>query len=443
MKHNCIISIMTLFVLSIPVNGAEQRPKKRNRVRPSMSLYDRFIPIRGREEEKSFLLRQQPRERKDATELSDYQQAVQQFIPKGPILRYTDKFDKDSKQQHLKVACTTLERAKKRKRVFPVSPERILDAPDIRPDPRLTLMHWSQQKDILAVALYRSLYLWDASNGSITVLCELPVASITSVCWDPKAAEYIAIGTSNAQLQIWNISERHLRRTIQSLESKPVTTIAWCQMAPAFVAVGDGNKVAVHDVRKAQSLVTSFAHDSSVCQLDWSRVDGLILSGSQDGQLRLLSPFCDRGDRLLSQMLRAICALALNPHHKSIVAVASENTLSIFRVNTMTRCLTRLTLPHDIVSIVWSTTCSELAVAFGETIRLYRYGQDSHRLSVIRDIKAHKEDILSLALSADGQTLVSEAKDETLRFWKLFPVKVEKIRYGDCDSLLFRMGTLR
>lgn len=51
-------------------------------------------------------------------------------------------------------------------RHIPHAPDRILDAPDIKDDYYLNLLDWSEQ-NILAVALDKTLYLWDAGNGSI------------------------------------------------------------------------------------------------------------------------------------------------------------------------------------------------------------------------------------------------------------------------------------
>lgn len=39
----------------------------------------------------------------------------------------------------------------------------------------------------------------------------------------------------------------------------------------------------------------------------------------------------------------------------------------------------------------------------------------------IQDLYGHTSRVLFLAASPDGETLVSGAGDETLRFWKIFP----------------------
>ena len=43
----------------------------------------------------------------------------------------------------------------------------------------------------------------------------------------------------------------------------------------------------------------------------------------------------------------------------------------------------------------------------------------------------HTHRVLYLAMSPDGETIVTGAGDETLRFWNAFPSKRERERDGD------------
>lgn len=70
-------------------------------------------------------------------------------------------------------------------RSMPTSPERILDAPEFRDDYYLNLMDWSSA-NILAVALNREMYLWNAVSGDISQLFSMDEDTsdyITSLAW--------------------------------------------------------------------------------------------------------------------------------------------------------------------------------------------------------------------------------------------------------------------
>ena len=79
------------------------------------------------------------------------------------------------------------------------APARILDASDILDDYYLNLLFWSNT-NILAVALQKTLYLWDASSGNITELCTVEGdsdAHVASLSWvQEQGGAHIAVGTS-------------------------------------------------------------------------------------------------------------------------------------------------------------------------------------------------------------------------------------------------------
>jgi len=68
-------------------------------------------------------------------------------------------------------------------------------------------MSWSAADNVVAVALYNCVYLWNAANGSITELCELPAGSdndyYTSVSFMPTTSDSIlALGNSLGSVQV-------------------------------------------------------------------------------------------------------------------------------------------------------------------------------------------------------------------------------------------------
>lgn len=66
----------------------------------------------------------------------------------------------------------------------------------------LNLVDWSSG-NVLAVALDNSVYLWNASTGDILQLLQMeqPGDYISSVAWI-KEGNYLAVGTSNAEVQV-------------------------------------------------------------------------------------------------------------------------------------------------------------------------------------------------------------------------------------------------
>lgn len=91
----------------------------------------------------------------------------------------------------------------------------------------LNLLSWGSN-NCLAVALSQSLFLWDATSGSIKELMSLDgeESYISSVSWIQQGGSTVAIGTSDNVVQLWDAeSGRHLR-TLRGHGSR-VGALSW------------------------------------------------------------------------------------------------------------------------------------------------------------------------------------------------------------------------
>ncbi|GFH26172.1 cell division cycle protein 20, partial [Haematococcus lacustris] len=116
--------------------------------------------------------------------------------------------------------------AKKNFRHIPQTQERILDAPDLVDDYYLNLLDWSCNNSI-AIALGSTVYLWNAATGSVEELCTLPNEGdyVGSVAWSADGA-YLAVGTSDAKVQIWDASRCKQIRELAGHTNR-VSAVAW------------------------------------------------------------------------------------------------------------------------------------------------------------------------------------------------------------------------
>lgn len=105
-------------------------------------------------------------------------------------------------------------------RKLPEKPYKVLNAPELRNDYYLNLLDWSSQ-NVIAVGLNSCVYLYNESSKEVILsvppffyplfqtikLCDLGLvpATITSVQWSENG-EYLAVGTGNGTMQIWDVS---------------------------------------------------------------------------------------------------------------------------------------------------------------------------------------------------------------------------------------------
>lgn len=79
----------------------------------------------------------------------------------------------------------------------------------------------------MAVALFETLYLWNASTGDIQQLLDMPNQDdyISSVSWLTEG-NILAVGTSSAEVQLWDVSKQKRIRTMKS-HSARIPSLSW------------------------------------------------------------------------------------------------------------------------------------------------------------------------------------------------------------------------
>lgn len=307
-----------------------------------------------------------------------------------------------------------------RARKVPTIPERILDAPGLVDDYYLNLVAWSAS-DILAVALDRAVYLWQASVGSVSLLtlCDLQV---TSVGWSNDGA-YLSIARKDGKVEIWDTEEGTKLRTMRVSEGR-IATHAWNQH---LVSAGTEKGVILqNDVRVASHIVEEFeGHNLEICGLKW-RKDGLqMASGGNDNLVniwdaRKAAPLFTKTDHTA-----AVKAIGWCDWKSSVLATGGgTNDKSIHLWNTSTGAKIRsFHTGSQVTSIHWGMSKStglELACTTGyptNAVSIYQY-QTLQKTGEITH--PHEGRILYSALSPDGKTLATAAGDENLKFWKVF-----------------------
>jgi WD40 repeat protein len=165
-------------------------------------------------------------------------------------------------------------------RILPKLPDRVLDAPELSDDFYLSLLDWSQ-KNVLAIVLGSSLYLWNAETGSNNILTESE-ENICSINW-MNSGDCLAVGLESGAVQLWDTNKNELLRTMNG-HSDRVTALSWNEY---IISSGSrDSKIFNHDVR-IQSHITStyLGHKYEVCGLKWSPDGTQLASGGGDNKI--------------------------------------------------------------------------------------------------------------------------------------------------------------
>ncbi|KAL0249400.1 hypothetical protein GEMRC1_004632 [Eukaryota sp. GEM-RC1] len=306
-------------------------------------------------------------------------------------------------------------------RRLPTEPDRTLDAPGFTNDYYLNLIDYSKS-NVLAVGLANAVYLWNGSTGSVSELCVLPEGdSVCSVQWT-ACGSHLAIGTDSNVVKLWDVEKQRQVRTLRGHAGR-VSSLSWNNH---ILSSGSRDcSIINHDVRVAQHISSTFSyHQGEICGLSWSHDGTQLASGSNDNHLCLWNLDSASPQHILTDHQAAVKAVAWAPFQRNLLATGggtADRTIKMW--NTATgMLLDSVDTESQVCSIVWSQNSRELISSHGyrnNEINVWKYPS----MVKVGQMKGHTARVLNLALSPDGETLVSAAADESIQFWKAFEQK--------------------
>ncbi|XP_057977188.1 B-type cell cycle switch protein ccs52A-like isoform X2 [Malania oleifera] len=304
-------------------------------------------------------------------------------------------------------------------RKVPRSPFKVLDAPALQDDFYLNLVDWSSH-NVLAVGLGNCVYLWNACSSKVTKLCDLGIDdNVCSVGWAQRGT-HLAVGTCNGKVQLWDASRCKRVRTMEGHRFR-VGALAW---SSSMLSSGSRDKsILQRDIRAQDDFVSKLTgHKSEVCGLKWSYDNRELASGGNDNRLFVWNQSSTQPVLKFCEHTAAVKAIAWSPHLHGLLASGGGTADRCIRFwNTTTNShLNCIDTGSQVCNLVWSKNVNELVSTHGYSqnqIIVWRYPT----MSKLATLTGHTYRVLYLAISPDGQTIVTGAGDETLRFWNVFP----------------------
>ncbi|KDO24292.1 hypothetical protein SPRG_09929 [Saprolegnia parasitica CBS 223.65] len=330
------------------------------------------------------------------------------------------------------------ETASSKERKIPKAPFKILDAPSLQDDFYLNLVDWSAL-NILAVGLGASVYLWSACTSKVTKLCDLGTAdSVTSVAWTQRGTQ-LAVGTHSGQVQLWDTIECKLLRTLQGHDER-VGALAWNSQ---LLASGSRDKtIYLRDMRMPIDFTTKLVgHKQEICGLKWSFDDQQLASGGNDNKLMIWNCHATHPVLKFADHTAAVKAIAWSPHQSGLLASGggtADRCIRFWNTHHGSR-LQSLDTGSQVCNLMWSKNSNEVVSTHGYSLNqviVWKYPT----MTKVATLTGHTYRVLYLAMSPDGQTIVTGAGDETLRFWNAFPNAGPRKSAPFASSLHFPSG---
>ncbi|MED6167619.1 Protein FIZZY-RELATED 3 [Stylosanthes scabra] len=249
----------------------------------------------------------------------------------------------------------------------------------------------------------------------VTKLCDLGAQDgVCSIQWTREGC-YISIGTCLGQVQIWDGTRCKRIRTMGGHQTR-TGVLAWNS---CILASGSRDRnILQHDMRVSNDYISRLVgHKSEVCGLKWSSDDRQLASGGNDNQLLVWNQRSQQPVLRLTEHTAAVKAIAWSPHQSNLLASGGGTTDRCIRFwNTSNgHQLNCIDSRSQVCNLAWSKNVNELVSTHGylqNQITVWKYPS----LAKVATLTGHSMRVLYLAMSPDGQTIVTGAGDETLRF---------------------------
>ena len=347
------------------------------------------------------------------------------------------------------------------------APYKILDAPRLTDDFYLNLLSLSSSCNLLSVGLAECVYLWNPRDLSVTLLCDLnklnlaesededenDISSVCSVGWNEnrknqsifttytntgnKFVDYLGVGTNAGFVLIYDVSKRKLIRNLVKHNHR-VGVLSW-KDDNVLVTGSRDRHIAYRDIRQQQDVCHRLLfHKQEVCGLEWSCNDSYYLaSGGNDNRLAIWDIRKCVKPCLYGKHRAAIKAIAWSPHTNGLLCSGGGTACRCIKFwnvndNHASNADWLDSEPHQmkpgkildtgsqVCNLLWSRNVDEIVSTHGYSLNqivVWKYPE----MAKVCTLTGHTYRVLYLSGSADGQTIVTGAADQTLRLWNVFP----------------------
>lgn len=237
-------------------------------------------------------------------------------------------------------------------------------------------------KIIVSGSMDKTIKVWNLQTGKL--LRTLKHSSSVSSVAISNDGQTIVTGAYDKTIKVWNVETGELLRTLKG-HSDTVMSVAMSKDGKTIVSGSWSKTIKVWNLQTGKLLRTLKSH-SRIYHVAISNNGQTIVSNSGDNIIQVWN--LDTGEllRTLNGHSEFIHGLAISKDGQIIVSGGSDNTIKVWNLAT-----------ENLLDKVWNWATGNLW----------------------RTIKGHSDRVIRVAISDDGQTIVSGSWDKTIKVWNL------------------------
>ncbi|KAJ2257273.1 general transcription repressor [Coemansia sp. RSA 455] len=269
---------------------------------------------------------------------------------------------------------------------------------------------FSHDGKYLATGCNRTTQIWSVATGNKECVLADDNAPkngdlyIRAVCFSPDG-KYLVTGAEDKQIRIWDVARRTIRHVLTG-------------------------------------------HDQDIYSLDFSPDGSMILSGSGDRTVRIWS--LETGKEISKLSIEdmgpkdaGVTSVAFSPNGKLVAAASLDKMIRLWDVASG-QPLQRIDGHKDSVYAVAFSPDGQslLSGSLDKSLKLWdmgRYGPQGPQRDIVQcrsTLHGHKDFVLSVAYSPDGNWIVSGSKDRGVQFWDSRTQQTQCMLQGHKNSVI-------
>jgi WD40 repeat protein len=282
-------------------------------------------------------------------------------------------------------------------------------------------------RTVLSAGADATLRLWDVASGR---LMRAGPSAVNCIAFSPDGRTVLS-GTSDGMLELWDATTgrqfKILTPSRDPGDHAPMNSVAFSPDGRTVLSA-ESNLLQLWDLASGELLRTIVDHELNgqvrlpysagvhiyVKSVTFSPDGQTVLSGSQDGMLRLWDVASSRLLKTLMGHSDGVMSVAFSPDGRSALSGSDDDTLKLWDVASGRLRRTFEGHQRGVESVAFSPDGRSLLSGSADD-KLKLWDAASGRL--LKTLTGHGDIVRSVAFSPDGRSVLSASDDRTLKLW--------------------------
>lgn len=253
------------------------------------------------------------------------------------------------------------------------------------------------------------------NNGDIIKIYDkLHVDVIKCICLSAKD-ELLISGSYDGKIIIWDVETGNFIKLLRGHNNYIIYGIAVTTDSSTIISGGGDNTIKIWDLETGLEKNTLRGHMSVVHTVAATPNNDKVVSGSWDNTIRVWN--IDDGTLLLTFIGHKdfITSIIITPDGENIISGSCDGTVQVWNLFNDTNTK-KIYVGTIVFKIVFAAYENKVVCGCGNaSVRIYN--METSMLEFV--LTGHKDWISSVALSPDGQHILSGSYDTTIKQWNL------------------------